>query len=170
MSNFIKRNWQTSIKFRDICQYVDAFTMDENYFHTDFGNKKVDIYCNHIAAFDICFFQLVQFSADYIGILNFILKLFIIWKFWLRDTKRKRKRSDSVLWQKPLHPQKSKSNGTTQNDTKNLDYTTIAERFRTVSSSNNSNPTGVIKLVYERSTSPLTATAVWSIGNTFKNL
>ena len=38
-----------------------------------------------------------------------------------------------------------KSNVTTQNVTKNFDYTTIADRLRTVSWSNNSHHTGVIK-------------------------
>ena len=47
------------------------------------------------------------------------------------------------------------------NATKNFDYTTIADRLRTVSGSNNSHPTGVVKPVYERSTFPLTATAVY---------
>ena len=41
----------------------------------------------------------------------------------------------------------------------NFDYTTIADR-RTVSWSNSSHSTGVDKLVYERSTFPLTTTAV----------
>ena len=47
-----------------------------------------------------------------------------------------------------------------KNATKNVDYTTIADRLRTVSWCNNSHPTGVLKPVYERSTFPLTATAV----------
>ena len=47
-----------------------------------------------------------------------------------------------------------------KNATKNFDYTKIADRLRTVSWSNNSHPTGVIKPVYERSTFPLTAKAV----------
>ena len=47
-----------------------------------------------------------------------------------------------------------------QNATKNFDYTTIADRLRTVSWSNSSHPTGVVKPVYERSTFPLTATTV----------
>ena len=46
-----------------------------------------------------------------------------------------------------------------KNATKNFDYTTIADRLRTVSLSNSSYPSGVVKLVYERSTFPLTATA-----------
>ena len=56
-----------------------------------------------------------------------------------------------------------------KNATKNFDYTTIADRLRTVSWSNSSHQTGVVKPVYERSTFPLTATAVQSKGHTFKN-
>ena len=37
-----------------------------------------------------------------------------------------------------------------KNATKNFDYTTIADRLRTVSWSNSSHPTGVVKPVYER--------------------
>ena len=47
-----------------------------------------------------------------------------------------------------------------QNATMNFDYTTIADRLRTVSRSNNTHDTGVVKSFYERSTFPLTATAV----------
>ena len=47
-----------------------------------------------------------------------------------------------------------------KNATKIFDYTTIADRLRTVSWRNNSYPTGVVKPVYERLTFPLTATAV----------
>ena len=47
-----------------------------------------------------------------------------------------------------------------QNATKNFDYTTIEDRLRTVSWSNSSHPTGVVKAVYERSTFSLTASVV----------
>ena len=57
-----------------------------------------------------------------------------------------------------------------KNATKNFDYTTIADRLRMVSWSNSSHPTGVVKPVNERSTFPLTTTAVQSKGHTFKNL
>ena len=43
-----------------------------------------------------------------------------------------------------------------KNATKKFDYRTIADRLRTVSWSNSSYPTGVVKPVYERSTFPLT--------------
>ena len=49
-----------------------------------------------------------------------------------------------------------------KNTTKNFDFITIVDRLRTVSWSTSSQPTGVVKPVYERSTLsfPLTATAV----------
>ena len=47
-----------------------------------------------------------------------------------------------------------------KNATKKFDYTTIADRLRTVSWSNSSHPTGMVKPVYERSTFPLTAKVV----------
>ena len=53
-----------------------------------------------------------------------------------------------------------KSNVTTKNANKNLDNTTIAGRPQTVSGSNNSQPNCVVKPVDERSTFPLTTTAV----------
>ena len=60
-------------------------------------------------------------------------------------SKRKRKRSDSILWQKPLHQQKcQKGKVTTQQHTKKFDYTAVADRLRTVSWSNYSHPTGVV--------------------------
>ena len=43
-----------------------------------------------------------------------------------------------------------------RNTTKNFDYTTIADRLRTVIWSNSKHPTGVVKPDYERSTFPLT--------------
>ena len=55
--------------------------------------------------------------------------------------KRNRQRSDSVLWQKPQHPQKvRKYRDNIQNATQNFDYTTIADRLRTVSWSDSSQP------------------------------
>ena len=48
------------------------------------------------------------------------------------------------------------------NAIKNFDYTTITDRIVTVSRSNSSHPTGVVKPVYGRPTFPLTATAVQS--------
>ena len=42
----------------------------------------------------------------------------------------------------------------------NVDYTTIADRLKTDSWSNNSHPTGVVKPIYGIPTFPLTAKAV----------
>ena len=56
---------------------------------------------------------------------------------------RKRKKSDSVLWQKPQYQQKcQKDKVTAQTE---CDYTAIAARLIAVSWSQNSHPTGVIK-------------------------
>ena len=56
--------------------------------------------------------------------------------------------------------QSKKQRDNIKNATKNFDYTTIADRLRTVSSSNSSHPTCVVKPLYERSTFPLTAKVV----------
>ena len=72
--------------------------------------------------------------------------------------REKRKISDSVLWQKPPHPQNNnkikKEHDNIKDATKNFEYPTIADRLRTVSWSNNSHPTGVVKPFYERSVFP----------------
>ena len=55
---------------------------------------------------------------------------------------------------------KKKTTWKHKNATKNFDYTTIADRLRTVSLGNDSHPTGVVKPVYGIPTFPLTAKAV----------
>ena len=99
--------------------------------------------------------------------------------FWMLSANFYNERSDSVIWQKnpytnrilgekgrnltlsfdksPLHRQKIQQ-ATWQH--KNADYTTIADRLRTVNWGNDSHPTGVIKPVYGIPTFPLTAEAV----------
>ena len=47
-----------------------------------------------------------------------------------------------------------------KNATKSFDYTTIADRLRTVSWGNDSHPNGVVKPVYGITTFPLTAKAM----------
>ena len=65
-----------------------------------------------------------------------------------RSLREKRKRSYSILWQKPLHRQKiQKATWQHKNATKNFDYTTIADRLRTVSRGNDSHPTGAVNPV-----------------------
>ena len=69
----------------------------------------------------------------------------------------KGKISNSVLWQILLYPHEHKqSNATTQRRRLNVGYTTIADRLMKVGVSNNSQPTGVVKLVYARTTISLT--------------
>ena len=55
-----------------------------------------------------------------------------------------------------------------KNATKIFDYTTIADRLRTVRWGNNSHTTGVVKPVDGIPTFPLTATVLQSIVHTFK--
>ena len=54
----------------------------------------------------------------------------------------------------------TKNDVTTYNRHQNFDYTTIADRIRTVSWSNDSHPVGVVKPVYMIKTFPLTTKAV----------
>ena len=61
----------------------------------------------------------------------------------------------------PTPTEKSKlQRDNTKKRHQNVDYTTIADWLRTVSWSNSSHPTGVVKPVFERSTFSLTTTAV----------
>ena len=69
----------------------------------------------------------------------------------------RRKRYDKSPY---THRKIKKATWQHKNTTNKFDYTTIADRLRTVSWSNSSHPTGVVKVVYERSTFPLIATAV----------
>ena len=57
----------------------------------------------------------------------------------------------------PTTTEKSKKQ---RDNTKNFDYTTITDRLRTVSWSDNRHRTGAVKPVYECPTFPLTATAM----------
>ena len=76
---------------------------------------------------------------------------------WTRE--KGRDMTQSIIRVPTLTEKSKKQRDNTKISTKNFDYTTIADRLRTVRSSNNSHPTGVVQLVYERSTFPLTATA-----------
>ena len=73
---------------------------------------------------------------------------------------RKRRNLTQTYDKNPITTENSETNGQHKNVTKNFDYTTIADRLRTVSWSNNSYPTGVVKPVYGYPTFPLPAKAV----------
>ena len=67
----------------------------------------------------------------------------------------------SPMTEAPTPTEKSKKHrDNTKNATKNFDRTTIADRLRTVRWTNSSHPTGMVKTINERSTFPLTRTAV----------
>ena len=59
------------------------------------------------------------------------------------------------------HKKLQKAKWQYENATKNFEYTGIADRLRTVSWSNDSHPTGVVKPVYGIPTFPRTAKAVY---------
>ena len=74
---------------------------------------------------------------------------------------KKEKILPSPMTNAPTLTEKSnKQRDNIKNATKNFDYTTIADRLSTVSWSNRSYPTCVVKPVYKRSTLPLTTTVV----------
>ena len=65
----------------------------------------------------------------------------------------------SPMTKTPKSTEKSKKKrDSTKTQQQKFDYTTIADRLRTVTWSYNSQATGVVKPVYERWTFPLTAT------------
>ena len=67
----------------------------------------------------------------------------------------------SPMTKAPTTTEKSKKQrDNTKTPPKNFNYTTIANRLRTVSSGNDSHPAGVVKPVYEIQTLPLTLTVV----------
>ena len=67
----------------------------------------------------------------------------------------------SPMTKAPAPTEKSKKQrDNTKNATKKIDYTTIADRLRTVSWRYNSHQTGEVKPVFARSTFPVTATTV----------
>ena len=72
------------------------------------------------------------------------------------------KRKKEEIWLSPMTkapiPKEKSKTWQHKNATKLLDYTTIAERLRTVSWSNDSGPTGAVKLVTDVPTLPLTTT------------
>ena len=83
--------------------------------------------------------------------------------------RRKRTGSDSVLMTKNDFLQKIQQ-PIYKDTTKHVNYTTIADRLRIVSWSNNNHPTGVDKQVYGYPTIPLMTKAVQSKGHTFNDL
>ena len=76
------------------------------------------------------------------------------------DNEKKKEIWRSPMTKPPIPTENSKTKGQHTNATKNFDYTTIADRLRTVSWSKSSHPTGVVKPVYGYPTFTLTAKAV----------
>ena len=76
-----------------------------------------------------------------------------------RKMQRKQKSSDSVLWQKPYTSGIKKNNVKHKNATKMFDYSALEDQLSTVSWSNDSHPTGVVKPVNGIQTFPPTSTS-----------
>ena len=90
-------------------------------------------------------------------------------RIWFR--KRKEGNLTHSYNKNPYINRKFENQWTTQKrHQKNLDYTTTVDRLRTVSWSNNSHRTGVVKPVYGYPTLPLTEKAVLSKGHKLKNV
>ena len=84
-------------------------------------------------------------------------------RFWFFDRCWEKKRDLTQSYdESPIPTENSTTNWKHKNATKIFDYTTIADRLRTVSWSYNSHPTVVVKPVNRYPTFPLTATAVQS--------
>ena len=82
---------------------------------------------------------------------------------------REKGRYLTLMTKAPISTENTKkSNAIGQKGDHNIDYTTIADRLRTVNMGNDSHPTGVVKPVTEIATFPLTATVVLSKGHTLK--
>ena len=96
-------------------------------------------------------------NNSYIVILNFNRETHTCNMIYINRCKRKRKRSDSVLRQKPLHPEKNPNKQC--DNTKKPPKTSMTQRLQTDlgrSVGVTTTTTGVVKPVYERSSFPVT--------------
>ena len=130
-----------------ICQFVKAFYI------------LIYFYCLCICGWENIFRPFFNRRMKYYD-LQYVFCIEYVWSCVVMSAplcKRKRKKSNSVLWQKPLYTEKiQKAMWQHKNATKHFDNTTIADRLRTVSWGNDSHPTGVVKPVYGIPTFPLT--------------
>ena len=97
----------------------------------------------------------------YTFVFHILWALNFSWLLVLNVYKEKKKE----IWLRPMTKtptptENSKTNGQHKNATKNFDFITITDRLGTVSLSNNSHQTGVVKPVYGYPTFSLTAKAV----------
>ena len=123
-------------------------------------------------------FYVTDFSSlNYMQLIS--IKVSILWNAKLTFTQsikeREKGRDLTQSYDKSPYTHRKIQKATRQhkNATKNFNYTTIADRLRTVSGSNNIHPNGEVKPVCERSTFSLTAlnsrvierTHIWKIVN-----
>ena len=138
-----KKVRQMVFEFQSFCIFV-AFV-----YHTNEVLYKKNLHHSLTSGWTLYF---VDLHNSFISINK--VKLMIEWYWFTRITmwtfyfKRKRKRSDSVQWQKPLRPQENQPETWQHtNATKKFDYTTIADQLTVVNLGKNSHPTGVVKPV-----------------------
>ena len=127
-------------------------------FHCDRYGRRIVIFVSIVSTF-VCTLSLAWASSFAVYcFLRFTIGVStsVMYNTGFVLGKKKRKKSDSVPWQKPLYQQKIPK---AKWQHKNFDYTTTADRLRTVSWSNDNHPTGVVKPVYAIPTFPLTAEA-----------
>ena len=79
---------------------------------------------------------------------------------YIRLKEKKKEIWLSLTTKAPIPTDNSATNWAHKKATKNFDYTTIANRLRTVSWSNDNYPTGVVKPVYRIPSFPITTKAV----------
>ena len=118
------------------------------------GIGEWTVYINWIASYSICVLMLLYhfLNAD----------IYDIQKDYGIVELREKGRDLTQSYDKSPYTDRELQKATWQhiNATKNLDYTTIADWLRTVSWSNASHPTGVVKPVYGIPTFPLTTKSV----------
>ena len=148
------------------------------FIYTSLFSPQNDLKEQLILTLNIFYFHWILLSVIYHGMFIFQrLKLLYLakdhwWGFITRNAHmvhivnyREKRRDLTQSCDKNPYTHRTIQKATWQhnNTTKNFDYTTVADRLRTVSWSNSSHPIGVVKPVYERSTFPLTAKVVYSI-------
>ena len=138
--------WQVLSLILQRCIYFFVMFLLLDIFKRYFGCRNIGLHSTNTSL------QFTRFSED------------------MQHLRRKRRRSDPVLWQNPLCQQKIRK---TKDNTQTPPKSSITQRLWNDSGrlvGVTSHPTGVIKPVYGYPTLPLTTKAVLSKRHTFKNL
>ena len=159
-------NWDNRNATISRCNLIVVSEVINGYEVTNEINDKC-----HVFIFKTLLFQIRDFIHACINTYWRIFDIFIVIFFFIyfsytregtdiKRNKRKRRRSDLVLWQNPLYQQKIRK---PKDNTQTPPKTSITQRLRTDlgrSVGVTSHPNGVIKPVYGYPTFPLTTKAV----------